>query len=220
MLYGIILGLSMILGAVASKLGVPHGFWWGMLTGSIVDLVLLFLKGYGPAIRKHWKFWKSSESATGTETTKKWEFKSVKWFWSNKWSLIWTIASIYLLVILIISLGGLPTPQSLTRTWNNLIYKKTLVFQKNNLKDYKLCGVQPGQRSFRVNNGNHISVFLQVDDVTEKSDITSFVLVNNTIAGETFEVGKSGCVTVSFSNPDWVREHASFPPQRFALTFE
>lgn len=112
------------------------------------------------------------------------------------------------------------TPRGLVSNWN---YQKTLTFEAENLRDQKLCGVKSGERTFRP--AGPLKVLLRGTSadgkaVFDNSEVTSFILVNGTVAGETLEVDNDGCVTVSFAHPRIIRETNRFAPQTMSLVFK
>jgi len=108
----------------------------------------------------------------------------------------------------------------LAAAWQDIGYRKTVVFVKSDLKDTKICDIHPGTRKFRTQENQAVKVIFTKDGMPYNYDVTSFLLVNDTIQGERFEVGTDGCVILSFSFPQDVRASYTFTPQRFALTFE
>ncbi|MFZ3031691.1 MAG: hypothetical protein WA082_01525 [Candidatus Moraniibacteriota bacterium] len=102
-------------------------------------------------------------------------------------------------------------------------YKKTLVFERSDLHEFKLCGVRPGTRTFAPVEPVIVRLWYTLSDgrtVYENSNISNFLMVNNTVSGEKFEVAENGCVVVSDTHPKGVRDTNRLVPQRIALTFQ
>ncbi|MDP3956899.1 MAG: hypothetical protein Q8Q10_00145 [bacterium] len=98
---------------------------------------------------------------------------------------------------------------------DDFFYAKTLEIEVATMEPYKLCGIRPGKREFNIPKGREVEVFI----AGEKTDITSTVRVNKTFPGETFVVGKGGCVDIFFSvNADFQKN--KFVRQVVAIAFK
>jgi hypothetical protein len=79
----------------------------------------------------------------------------------------------------------------------------------------ELCNIPPGKRTFSIQNGREVVVF--VDD--HEYDITDTIRVNKAKQGETFGVMKHGCVDVTFVDARF--QGIKFDrPAIVAITFE
>lgn len=75
---------------------------------------------------------------------------------------------------------------------NDLTYQKTFPVQVRDLHGQKVCGIRPGERKFSVPKAVYVTIGGQ------DTEVSGFVLLNQTVTGERFSVGREGCADLSF----------------------
>lgn len=111
---------------------------------------------------------------------------------------IWGVAVLLILIALIwpdkkIDPDKTGKTGSLQEMVGDLQYKKTVELEVNVLLPQKLCGIRPGERTFRIPN----EVYVMIEG--SNYEISDYVRVNKTLPGEPILIGDDGCVEISFA---------------------
>lgn len=128
------------------------------------------------------------------------------------WGVMWRLSLLALVV-------------GLAYAWHTdkIFYQKTVTLEKTDLRDFEICGISPGTRTWKPAQRAIVALTQKMpggsEIVNQKYEITLFLLMNDTVAGEPFQVKEGECVKGSFALSKDARQDIRFLPQHIALTF-
>lgn len=95
MIYGIVLGCSIIVGALMGM------FWWGVAVGIIINILVFLWTRHGSWVIEKWKVWQKSTTTSATAGTSTRTTRITQWFHKRKGLILWPIFLIPVLWLIV-----------------------------------------------------------------------------------------------------------------------